>query len=256
VRKIPERKGFSLVELLIVLAVIAVLISILSITALNTIRKAKAVAVAQNLKTLSMGFENKVLIDCSPPESIYEIGENVVENYGIAYEVSNGIWLMVTYYTGKDVHLSTLETILPDISENFISLTSPTVLSGSAPYSDSEGNIYYSHVIATSYTPSEADVIITNIEYAASPEVVHIKNLGGVSANLIGWKLKDEANHTFIFPAITIDSGEEIRIYSGHGTMPEGENNFKWSGSYIWNNDGDTAYLYDSAGATVCVYAY
>ncbi|WP_290667422.1 type II secretion system protein, partial [Kosmotoga sp.] len=57
-RKIPERKGFSLVELLIVLAVIAVLISILSITALNTIRKAKAVAVAQNLKTLSMGFEN------------------------------------------------------------------------------------------------------------------------------------------------------------------------------------------------------
>ncbi|MCD6160192.1 MAG: type II secretion system protein, partial [Kosmotoga sp.] len=54
----PERKGFSLVELLIVLAVIAVLISILSITALNTIRKAKAVAVAQNLKTLSMGFEN------------------------------------------------------------------------------------------------------------------------------------------------------------------------------------------------------
>ncbi|ACR79142.1 MULTISPECIES: lamin tail domain-containing protein [Kosmotoga] len=253
------KKGFTLVELLIVLAIIAVLVAALIPPAMNSIRKAKAVQVARNLKNLSIGFENKILVDNVPPLSIDEIGRNIPDNYGVAYEVSNGTWLVVVYYTGKDVDYDTLKTILPDVSQDYVPLSSPTVLSGSPSYSEDPENIYYSYVISIGGGTLEADVEITNIEYAANPEVVHIKNLGTLSVNLLGWKLKDIANHIFTFPNFVLEPGEEVRVYShvtASSPMPEGENNLKWTGQYVWNNDGDTAYLYDSSGATVTTYSY
>lgn len=254
-----NKKGFSFIEILIVLAVVAVLVAALVPLAVNAIRKSKAVQVAQNLKNLAAGFENKILVDNVPPASLEEIGRNIQDNYGVVYEASNGTWLVVVYYTGKDIDYDTLKTILHDVSQDYISLGSPTVLSGSPSYSDDPGNIYYSYAISTTGGTQEADVEIINIEYAANPEVVHIKNLGTLSVNLIGWKLKDIADHVFTFPNFVLEPGEEVRVYShvtASSPMPEGENNLKWTGQYIWNNGGDTAYLYDSSGATVTTYSY
>ncbi|AKI97662.1 lamin tail domain-containing protein [Kosmotoga pacifica] len=252
-----NNKGFTFIEVLIILIIIVVLVAVLFPSAMNTIRKSKVLQVAQNLKNLSTGFENMVLIDGTPPSSIYEIGRDVQDDYGVVYEENNGIWLVVVYYIGKDVDYDTLKTILPDVTQDYVSLTSPTVLSGSAPYSDDTGNIYYSYVILTTYKAPEANVVITNIEYATNPEIVHIKNLGTASVNLIGWKLKDDSNYfVYTFPNFTLDPGGEVRVYSGKSPMPEGENNLWWSGRFIWNNSGDTAYLYDSAGATVSTYSY
>ncbi|OAA18618.1 type II secretion system protein, partial [Kosmotoga sp. DU53] len=58
-----RKRGFSLVELLIVLAVIAALIATITPVALNAIKKAQATKVAQNLKTLASSFENKAYVD-------------------------------------------------------------------------------------------------------------------------------------------------------------------------------------------------
>lgn len=58
-----RRKGFSLVELLIVLAVIAALIATITPVALNAIKKAKATQVAQNLKTLASALENAAYVN-------------------------------------------------------------------------------------------------------------------------------------------------------------------------------------------------
>ncbi len=58
-----RKRGFSLVELLIVLAVIAALIATITPVALNAIRKSKATQVAQNLKTLASSIENKAYVD-------------------------------------------------------------------------------------------------------------------------------------------------------------------------------------------------
>ena len=58
-----RKRGFSLVELLIVLAVIAALIATITPVALNAIKKAKATQVAQNLKTLATALENAAYVN-------------------------------------------------------------------------------------------------------------------------------------------------------------------------------------------------
>ncbi len=58
-----RKRGFSLVELLIVLAVIAALIATITPVAMNAIKKAKATQVAQNLKTLASALENAAYVN-------------------------------------------------------------------------------------------------------------------------------------------------------------------------------------------------
>lgn len=60
---IGVKKGFSLVELQIVLAVLAAVVSSVTIFAKNAIRKAKATQVAQNLKTITTSVENKLYLE-------------------------------------------------------------------------------------------------------------------------------------------------------------------------------------------------
>jgi len=60
---IGVKKGFSLLELLIVLAVLAAVVSSVTIFAKNAIRKAKATQVAQNLKTITTSVENKLYLE-------------------------------------------------------------------------------------------------------------------------------------------------------------------------------------------------
>jgi hypothetical protein len=63
--------------------------------------------------------------------------------------------------------------------------------------------------------------------------------LGSSSADMTGWTLSDEANHTYTL--------------SGTDTATD----LYWeSGSTIWNNTGDTAYLRDDQGTLIDTYAY
>ena len=81
-----------------------------------------------------------------------------------------------------------------------------------------------------------------------------IKNYGSYPVNLKGWKPKDKAGHIFTFPDITLKPGESVYIYSGSGVNTG--NKSYWGDGAIWNNDGDTAYLYDSNGGLIDVYSY
>ena len=56
-RRRDFNKGFSLVELLIVLAVIAALIAVITPLSLNAMRKATAVKIAYNMKALSKAMD-------------------------------------------------------------------------------------------------------------------------------------------------------------------------------------------------------
>jgi micrococcal nuclease len=85
-------------------------------------------------------------------------------------------------------------------------------------------------------------------------EYVVIKNYGPDPVNLKGWKLKDKAGHTFVFPDITLKPGESVYVYSGRGINMD--HKLYWGDGAIWNNNGDTAYLYDSSGVLVDIYSY
>ncbi|WP_367358762.1 type II secretion system protein [Mesotoga sp.] len=85
-----RKRGFSLVELLIVLAVIAALIATITPVALNAIQKAKATKVGQNLKTLASAFENYVYVSGEAPSNLDDIGRDIDDTlYTVFFDYSS-----------------------------------------------------------------------------------------------------------------------------------------------------------------------
>ena len=121
-----RKRGFSLVELLIVLAVIAALIATITPVALNAIRKSKATQVAQNLKTLASALENAAYVNgthssgyvMKPDENaavtLAELGRDIDDSlYGIEYtKTTNWAFEAVVYYKGTDVDTGMVEEVL------------------------------------------------------------------------------------------------------------------------------------------------
>lgn len=81
-------------------------------------------------------------------------------------------------------------------------------------------------------------------------EYVTTKNTSTTSPNtLAGFRLSDIAGHVFSFPSLTLQPGASVRVHTGSGTNTSTD--LYWgSGSYIWNNTGDTAYLRTAEGVT------
>ena len=81
-------------------------------------------------------------------------------------------------------------------------------------------------------------------------EWVVIRNAGRADADLTGWTLRDtSASHRYRFPrGFVLGAGRSVTVFSGCGT--DGADRLHWctTGSAIWNNDGDTAFLLDPNG--------
>ncbi|MDE2806584.1 MAG: lamin tail domain-containing protein [Gemmatimonadota bacterium] len=87
-------------------------------------------------------------------------------------------------------------------------------------------------------------------------EYVVIQNLGAVAQAIGGWRLCDLANHCFSFPAgAVLAAGATITLYSGPGRS-DGNRYHMGYRRAVWNNNGDTATLYDERGAVVVAYRY
>ena len=95
---------------------------------------------------------------------------------------------------------------------------------------------------------AESTVYVSDLNL--KDEWVKITNKGSSPVSLTGWKIEDDGSkHTYTFPSYTLDSGT-VTVYTGKGTSAASE--LYWgSGSPIWNNDGDVAYLYDDSGKLV-----
>jgi hypothetical protein len=107
---------------------------------------------------------------------------------------------------------------------------------------------------------SAADVHITFVEYDPpgsdlEGEYVRIENLSGGAADMTHWTLRDDANHVFTFPTFTLSPGATVQVWTKSGTNTPTD--LYWgSGTAIWNNAGDCAYLRDSGGTAADTYCY
>ncbi len=87
-------------------------------------------------------------------------------------------------------------------------------------------------------------------------EWIEIANQGAQPVQLRGYTLKDAANHIYTFGNFTVNPNSSFRLYSGSG--PDNAQNLYWgfTDDSVWNNDSDSAFLRDAAGALVDSYAY
>jgi len=82
-------------------------------------------------------------------------------------------------------------------------------------------------------------------------EIVTIKNAGSESINLAGVTLVSvKGNQRYVFPSYQLSPGGTVHVLSGSNNT-SGSNYLKWTGSNIWNNDGDPAELYDANGGLI-----
>jgi len=108
------RKGFTLVELLIVLAVIAALMSVATPLALNAVRNAKANQVAQNFRNIKSAVENYWNVEkpnptapIGPAQLVPNYLSNMPANFSLTGPRAGsqpGVYNVTIIYSAKDVH--------------------------------------------------------------------------------------------------------------------------------------------------------
>jgi hypothetical protein len=109
-------------------------------------------------------------------------------------------------------------------------------------------------------TGGPPDIQIAHIEYDPpgadlEGEYIRIENLGGNSADLTNWTLRDEAEHVSPFPTFTLGAGAYVNVWVKAGTNTATD--LYWGrGSAVWNNTGDCAYLRDAGDAPMGTYCY
>ncbi|RLL87967.1 type II secretion system protein [Mesotoga sp. BH458_6_3_2_1] len=137
-----RKRGFSLVELLIVLAVIAALIATITPVALNAIQKAKATKVGQNLKTLASAFENYVYVSGEVPSNLEDIGRDIDDTlYTVFFDYSStsGDYTVVVK-TSEQANSGIMADLITNAvsgdytTTGFTELTSTGSLDGAATY--------------------------------------------------------------------------------------------------------------------------
>ena len=99
------------------------------------------------------------------------------------------------------------------------------------------------------------DIFYSGAGTSEPNEYVEIRNEESYPIQLNNWKLSDAANHIFTFPSFVIQPDQVCRVYTNE-SHPEWCDFNYGSGTAIWNNSGDTAYLRDSNGTLIDDYSY
>ena len=76
-----------------------------------------------------------------------------------------------------------------------------------------------------------------------------IENTGNSSQNLTGWKDEDDGpKYSFEFPSgFSLEAGSSVELISGE-SGDDTDTTIFWNNRTVWNNDGDTASLFDPSG--------
>ena len=65
--------------------------------------------------------------------------------------------------------------------------------------------------------------------------------------DIIDNTIKDAAGHTYTFGSYALGGGKYVKVRTGKGSNTA-TSRYQGRSWYVWNNDKDTAYLYNAAG--------
>lgn len=95
-----------------------------------------------------------------------------------------------------------------------------------------------------------------NDNYSKEEEYVCLTNGGGQAADMTGWYLRDDYGWGYTFPQFTLGAGATVRVRTGCGTNSATDLYWCKDGTAVWNNDGDTVFLFEAEGDLVTQYSY
>lgn len=87
-------------------------------------------------------------------------------------------------------------------------------------------------------------------------EYICIANRGSAPVDLTGWRVVDEAGHTYRFRTFSLAAGAKVKVRTGCGIDTQTDVYWCYAQSAIWNNSGDTAYLFDESSQLITKLTY
>lgn len=121
-----------------------------------------------------------------------------------------------------------------------ISIDKPLETGNTSTYTptENETNLAFE---TTSPVTIKADLLMI-ISVDLRKEEVVIKNISNSPVQLNGYRLVSvKGNQVYTFPEYLLETGETVTVFSA-----QGQGDLKWTGSNMWNNDGDPAEIYDT----------
>ena len=107
-------------------------------------------------------------------------------------------------------------------------------------------------------------IVILTVHYNAegrdeenlNDEYVIIKNINTTPIDMTGYSLTDEADHTYYFPEnYIIEPKTIVKIHTGYGN--NSQEDLYWNNDHpIWDNDGDTTYLWNTDDILIDTYSW
>ena len=87
----------------------------------------------------------------------------------------------------------------------------------------------------------------TGSNTSLNAEWIQLHNRCSTARSLTNAKIKDAAGHTYTFGSYTLGGGKYVKVHTGKGTDIT-SHRYQGRSWYVWNNDKDTAYLYNASG--------
>jgi hypothetical protein len=127
---------------------------------------------------------------------------------------------------------------------------------------DDTGTVVAQQTYPTSSGSANLTVAEVNADAAGddtdnlNDEYVVFENTGDAALDMTGYEVQDEAGKTYTFGSFTLDAGAQVTLHSGTGTDTSTDLYWGYTNTAVWNNGGDTVFVYDDAGSLVLEYPY
>lgn len=197
------------------------------------------------------GSGHRFISSVSPEVSIIEVGAD--NDYGHPHaEILQRLQKVSTVYR-TDQHGTVI--ITTDGSAYTVTTekaaSRKTILTSTSTIADTTTTSTRDNTVVAPVETSTSNEGIGISDLNLKEEYIKIRNSGSSSVDLTGWEIKDqEDKHTYTFSSFELEAGGIVTLYTAEGSNTKNE--LYWgNGNPLWNNDGDTAFIYDSEGKLV-----
>lgn len=106
--------------------------------------------------------------------------------------------------------------------------------------------------------PAVADVIISGVYNSSYDEHLTLTNRGTGAQDMSGWSVTgSKGEERYTFPGgYVLGPGASVKLYSGKNGVDAWPTDIYWTDKTIWNNSGETAFLWNAQGAEVSRYSW
>jgi len=193
------------------------------------------------------------------PGTNYDIvgGLAAGDQVNIIGQTADSEWYQIELASGTTAWIasflvSTEATAIPTVRPDAIPSTPAPIPATNTPAATNTA------VATNTPVPAVADVRITRVYNSGKVEYVEITNKGTAAQDIGGWSVSgSKGDERYTFPGgYVLGPGETVKLHSGENGIDAYPTDIYWTQKTVWNNSGETCYLWNAQGEQVTHYTW